>query len=82
MESPGGNVILMPPRYHSLRFALNIRVLLVYWAFLLLVGWMFIGGDWMFWLCGFVVATIVSVALVRRSLRGKLGAWLARESWN
>jgi hypothetical protein len=82
MEAIGGNVVLMPPRYHGLRFTLNIRVLLVYWAFALLVGWLFFGGEWIFWLAGFFVAAAASVALIRRSLRAKLSTWLARESWN
>jgi hypothetical protein len=82
MDAPGGNVILMPPRFYGLRFTLNIRVLLIYWAFALVIGWLFFGGDWMFWLVGFVAASTTSIVLIRRSLRAKLDTWLARESWN
>lgn len=82
LEVPGGNVVLMPPRFYGLRFALNIRVLLIYWAFGLLLGWMFFGGQWIFWLAGFVAAATLSITLIRRSLRAKLSQWLARESWN
>ncbi len=82
VEAPGGNVILMPPRFYGLRFSLNIRVLLIYWAFGLLLGWMFFGGEWILWLAGFVAAAVLSITLIRRSLRAKLNQWLARESWN
>ncbi len=72
----------MPTRYAGLRFVLQIRVILTLWAFALLSGWIFIRGDWMWWLIGFIGVVSVTISLIRRSLRAKLEAWLARESWN
>jgi hypothetical protein len=82
IDAPGGNVILMPPRFYGLRFALNIRVLMIYWAFVLFLGWMFFAGPWIAWVFGFIAAATLSVVLVRRSLRAKMADWLARGSWN
>ncbi len=78
----GDNVVAMPPRYNGLKLSFNFRVLLVYWAVSLIAGWLFFGGDWPYWLVGFIAATAASAALVRRSLRAKLAVWLARETWN
>jgi hypothetical protein len=82
IDGAGGNVILMPTRYAGLHFTLHIRVIMTLWAFGMLSGWIFIRGDWMWWLIGFIAAVTGTIVLIRRSLRAKLGAWLARESWN
>jgi hypothetical protein len=82
IEGAGGNVILMPTRYAGLRFVLHIRVIMTLWAFTMLSGWIFIRGDWMWWLIGFIAVVTGTIVLIRRSLRAKLAAWLARESWN
>jgi hypothetical protein len=82
IEGVGGNVILMPKRYAGLRFMLHIRVIMTLWAFVMLSGWIFIRGDWMWWLIGFIAVVTGTIVLIQRSLRRKLADWLARESWN
>lgn len=82
IDGAGSNVILMPSGYVGLRFVLHIRVILALWAVGLLAGWIFIRGDWMLWLIGFVAIVTATIVLIQRSLRAKLNAWLARESWN
>lgn len=79
---PGGNIAVLPPPWSSLHFNLNIRVVLIFWALALIIARSFLGGDWLFWLIGFLTLYGAHVALIRRSLKKKLGRWLARESWN
>jgi hypothetical protein len=78
----GGNVVAMQPRFAALQFTLNVRVMLVYWMLGFVAFGLAIGGQWLFWLAGFVVAIIANILLIRWSLRRKLKRWLARESWN
>jgi hypothetical protein len=81
-DLPGGNVVLMPPRYHGIRFVLTVRVVLVFWLLTLFSAWLYFRGDWMPWLIAYVAATIFTVVAIRRSLKAKLRLWLAKESWN
>ncbi len=75
-------VSLLPPAWNALRLTLNVRVILIFWAAALIVGWWFSGGDWLFWLIGFLALYGAQVWLIRRSVRAKLRQWLVRESWN
>jgi hypothetical protein len=79
---PGGNVVLMPPRFGAIRFSLSMRVVLAFWAFALFCGWFFIAGDWIFWLFGYFIAVAASIVMIRRSLAQKLEIWLAKSTWN
>ncbi|RJT22639.1 hypothetical protein D5I55_12475 [Chakrabartia godavariana] len=79
---PGANIAILPPPWTALRFTLNIRVVLIFWALALIIARSFTGGDWLFWLIGFLTLYGAHVALIRRSLKKKLARWLARESWN
>ncbi len=81
-QQVGGNVILMPPRFGAIRFSLSMRVVLAFWAFALFCGWFFVGGDWIFWLFGYVLVVAGSIVMIRRSLATKLEIWLARSTWN
>ena len=79
----GSNVIVLPAGWKAIRFALNMRVILIFWAFLLgaaamITGW----GHWLMWIAGFAGIYAAHVVLVMRSLDRKLAAWMARESWN
>lgn len=78
--TPG--VAILAPEVSTIRFSLNVRVILIFWAAALLVARWFVGGDWLFWEIGFLVLYGAHVALIRASLRRKLKTWLARESWN
>lgn len=80
--APGSNIAILPPPWSALRFTLNIRVVLIFWALGLIIARSFTGGDWLFWLIGFLTLYGAHVALIRRSLKKKLARWLARESWN
>ena len=73
-----GNVVLLPPPWTALRFQLNIRVALIFWALTLIIARSFLGGDWLFWGIGFLALYGAHVALIRRSLRAKLKRWVAR----
>ena len=79
---PGSNIAILPPPWSGLRLPLNVRVVLLFWALALIIARSFTGGDWLFWLIGFLTLYGAHVALIRRSLKKKLGQWLARESWN
>ena len=80
-EMPGeGNIVLLPPPWTALRFSLNIRVVLIFWALTLIIARSFLGGDWLFWGVGFLAIYGAHVALIRRSLRKKLKRWAARET--
>lgn len=81
-SDPASNIAILPPPWSGLRFSLNVRVVLIFWALALIIARSFTGGDWLFWLIGFLVLYGAHVALIRRSLRKKLARWLARESWN
>jgi hypothetical protein len=73
---------ILPPPWSGLRLSLNVRVVLIFRALVLIIARSFTGGDWLFWLIGFLTLYGAHVALIRRSLKKKLGRWLARESWN
>lgn len=77
-----GAVVMMPPRFSALRFTLNMRVIVAFWAFTLFCGWALLRGEIFFWGIGFLGVYAVHIALVAASLRRKLALWLARESWN
>jgi hypothetical protein len=81
-QEPVGDVVMMPPRFNALRFSFNLRVALAFWVFVLLCGWLLIGGDWMWWLIGLVIAYGMTISVVRRSVRAKLETWLVRASWD
>ena len=57
-------------------------MVLIFWALGLIIARSFTGGDWLFWLIGFLTLYGAHVALIGRSLKKKLGRWLARETWN
>ena len=73
-----GQVVQLPPPWTALRFELNIRVVLIFWALAFLIARSFIGGDWLFWGLGFVSLYGLHIALIRRSLRAKLKRWVVR----
>jgi len=75
-----GNIVLLPPPWTALRFHLNIRVVLIFWAFALIIARSFLGGDWLFWGIGFLALYGAHVGLIRRSLRKKLAVWISRGS--
>ena len=77
-----GVVVMMPPRFSILRFTLNMRVIIAFWAFTLFCGWALLRGDLLFWGIGFLAVYALYIALVAASLRRKLALWLARERWN
>lgn len=78
--SAEGQVVTLPPPWTALRFELNIRVVLIFWALALIIARSFIGGDWLFWGLGFVALYGLHIALIRRSLRAKLRKWVVRET--
>ena len=75
-----GNIRHFPAPWTALRFELNIRVVLIFWAFALIIARSFMGGDWLFWGLGFLALYGAHIALIRRSLRAKLRKWVVRES--
>ncbi len=74
-----GNMAILPPPWVALRFELNIRVVLIFWAFALIIARSFLGGDWLFWGIGFLALYGGHIALIRRSLRKKLKRWVVRD---
>lgn len=80
----GGNVVALPAGYRGLRFTLNMRVILVFYAALLLVVYFafFVRTPILAWIGGFLVIYALHIAFVIWSLRRKLTRWLARESWH
>jgi hypothetical protein len=78
----GDNVFAFRPLYGALYFSLNIRVILALWLMLFIISSFIVGGDWLYWIFGFFTVYGLHIALVRRSLKAKIGEWLARESWN
>ena len=73
-----GNIRRFPAPWAALRFELNIRVVLIFWALALIIARSFVGGDWLFWGIGFAALYGMHIALIRRSLRAKLKKWVAR----
>ena len=73
---------ILPPPWSGLRLSLNVRVVLIFRALVLIIARSFTGGDWLFWLIGFLTLYGAHVALIRLSLKKKLRIWLAREIWN
>ncbi|MBB5687091.1 hypothetical protein [Sphingobium boeckii] len=79
----GDNIAVLPAGWKAIRFALNMRVILIFWAFLLLMARLFTGeGHVALWLGGFILIYALHVMLIMRSLDGKLATWMARKSWN
>ena len=79
----GDNIAVLPAGWRGLRFALNMRVILVFWAFLLVMARLFTGeGHIAWWIGGFLAIYALHVVLIMRSLDRKLARWLARASWN
>jgi hypothetical protein len=78
----GENVFAFRPLYGALHCDLNIRVILALWLMLFIISYFVVGGDWLFWIVGFLAVYGVHITLVRRSLKAKISGWLARESWN
>jgi hypothetical protein len=72
----------MLPRYTGVRFALNMRVFLVFWAFAFAAAWFFLRGDPLFWCIGYLVLYGLYTALIVASLRKKMARWTERKSWN
>jgi len=83
-EGEGKNVVILPAGYRALRFTLNMRVILVFYAaFLLVLRFVFLDDtSLLVWVAIFAVTYALHVALVKRSLSAKLKRWMARESWN
>ncbi len=75
-----GRIVNLPPPWTALRFELNIRVVLIFWALALIIARSFLGGDWLFWGIGFLVLYGLHIALIRRSLRAKLRKWVVGET--
>lgn len=84
VEGDGDNVVLLPPGYRGLRFTLNMRVILIFYAVLLAVLYLafFARTPIIAWIAGFAVIYAIHVGLVIASLSGKLARWVARESWH
>jgi hypothetical protein len=82
IEGADAKVAVLPPPWFALHFTLSVRVILIFWAAGLALGWFFLGGAWIFWLFGFFGLYGLHIALIRASLRRKLAVWLAREGWN
>lgn len=84
LEGEAGNVVLLPPGYRALRFTLNMRVILIFYAVLLfLLRFAFFGDTPVpLWIGAFLVIYGIHITLVMRSLERKLRRWMARESWN
>jgi hypothetical protein len=78
------NVAVLPAGWKAIRFTLDIRVVLIFWAALLLGLRFFVLPDTPIpaWLTGFGVIWALHGWLVMRSLDGKLHNWMARPSWN
>lgn len=80
----GANIAVLPAGWKAIRFTLDIRVILIFWA-ALIAGLHFFAvpeGPLPLWIAGFVFIWAMHVRLVMRSLDGKLARWMARESWN
>lgn len=77
-----GNVIAFAAPGGWLRFTLNLRTTFFVWAFVLLFGWFGIGGDWLLWLCAVIAIWAATIITVQISLRRKITAWMAPQSWN
>jgi hypothetical protein len=80
----GANIAVLPAGWKAIRFTLDIRVILIFWA-VLIAGIHFFAvpdGPLAVWIFGFVVIWVIHVQLVMRSLDGKLAQWMARSSWN
>lgn len=78
------NIVVLPAGWKAIRFTLDIRVILIFWA-VLIAGVRFFavpGSPIMFWVAGFLGIWALHVWLVMRSLDGKLTRWMARASWN
>lgn len=70
--------------WKAIRFNLDIRVILIFWA-ALIAGVRFFAvteGHPLFWVVGFVLVWLLHARLVMRSLDRKLATWMARASWN
>ncbi|RJF90958.1 hypothetical protein [Sphingomonas cavernae] len=84
LDSEGGNVVLLPPGYRGLRFTLNMRVILIFYAVLLATVYLafFPATPVIAWIAGFLAIYVLHILLVIASLRRKLAGWVARESWH
>lgn len=80
----GSNIAVLPAGWKAIRFSLDIRVILIFWAALIAGTYFFAAPNSpiQFWVAGFVVIWALHVRLVMRSLDGKLARWMARSSWN
>jgi hypothetical protein len=77
-----GNVIAFAPIHGWLRYSLDIRTTLIVWAFVVFFVAFGFGADWLLSLAALVAIWVATIVLVQASLRKKVQAWLARESWN
>lgn len=84
LEGGAENVVLLPPGYRGLRFTLNMRVILIFYAVLLATIYLAFFGTTpvMAWIGGFFVIYALHILLVIASLKRKLAGWVARESWH
>lgn len=78
------NIAVLPAGWRAIRFTLDIRVLLIFWAALLLGLKMFALPEIPIpaWLAGFAAIWALHGWLVMRSLDNKLRSWMARSTWN
>lgn len=84
IEGQGDNVVLLPPGYRGLRFTLNMRVILIFYAVLLATLYLafFAHTPAIAWALGFAAIYALHIGLVIGSLKSKLARWVARESWH
>jgi len=84
LSAMGDNVAVLPAGWKAIRFTLDIRVILIFWAALIGGLRVFVvdQGHPVYWIGGFVLIWVIHARLVMRSLDGKLRTWMARASWN
>jgi hypothetical protein len=84
IDGPAENVAVLPAGWKAIRFTLDIRVILVFWAALIagLRVFAISEGHPLFWMGGFVLVWLLHARLVMHSLDRKLSTWMARPTWN
>lgn len=84
LSEPADNVVALPAGFRAIRFTLNIRVIIIFWAILLIAArfFLFEYSSWLPWIGAFVAIYALHVGLVIASLRRKLARWLARQTWH
>jgi len=84
IDDAPANVAVLPAGWRAIGFTLSMRVVLIFWAFLIAALYfaLFDHTPALYWIGGFVLIAALYIALVVRSLDAKLARWMARESFN